>query len=130
MGWGWPFRVAATEGVADQCNTTLLRDVARQVADGLREVNGVASVTKTGYRRPEVKILLEPQKLASLGISQEEIIGAIQARNMRDSGGAINSFLTEKKVVAAVKRAATKDGSNATITNEKKKEVVLPPLRD
>jgi multidrug efflux pump subunit AcrB len=79
---------------------SLLRDVARNLADGLREVNGIASVEKHGYRRPEVRILLEPEKLARLGISHDEIITAIRARNLRDSGGSIDSFLAEKKIIA------------------------------
>ena len=78
----------------------LLRDVSRNVADGLREVEGIASVEKLGYRRPEVRILLEPEKLAGLGISHDEIIAAIRARNLRDSGGAIDSFTAEKKIIA------------------------------
>ncbi|CAA0109057.1 Efflux pump membrane transporter BepE [Halioglobus japonicus] len=78
----------------------LLRDVARNVGDGLREVEGIASVEKLGYRRPEVRIMLEPEKLARLGVSHDEIIAAIRARNLRDSGGAIDSFLAEKKIVA------------------------------
>jgi multidrug efflux pump subunit AcrB len=78
----------------------MLRDVARNVADGLREVEGIASVEKLGYRRPEVRIMLEPEKLARLGISHDEIIAAISSRNLRDSGGAIDSFLAEKKIVA------------------------------
>lgn len=78
----------------------LLRDVARNVADGLREVGGIASVEKLGYRRPEVRIMLKPEKLARLGVSHDEIIRAIRSRNLRDSGGAIDSFLAEKKIVA------------------------------
>lgn len=78
----------------------MLRDVARNMADGLREVEGIASVEKLGYRRPEVRIMLEPEKLARLGISHDEIIAAISSRNLRDSGGAIDSFLAEKKIVA------------------------------
>lgn len=77
----------------------LLRDVARNVADGLREVEGIASVEKVGYRRPEVRIMLQPEKLARLGISHAEIIGAIRSRNLRDSGGAIDSFVAEKKIL-------------------------------
>ena len=75
----------------------LLRDVARNVADGLREVDGIASVEKRGYRRPEVRIMLNSAKLAKLGISHNEIITAIRARNKRDSGGAVDSFMTEKE---------------------------------
>ncbi|MFK8048435.1 MAG: efflux RND transporter permease subunit [Halioglobus sp.] len=79
---------------------SMLRDVARNLSDGLREVDGIASVEKIGYRRPEVRILLEPEKLARLGISHDEVIAAIRTRNIRDSGGSIDSFLTEKKIVA------------------------------
>lgn len=79
---------------------SLLRDVARNIVDGLREVSGVASVEKLGYRRPEVRILLAPEKLARLGISHDEIIAAIRARNLRGTGGAIDSFLAEKKIIA------------------------------
>ncbi len=77
-----------------------LREVARNVSDGLREVQGVASVTRVGYRRPEVLIQLAPEKLARLGITHDEIIHAIRARNLRLSGGSVDSFLAEKKVVA------------------------------
>ncbi|MEH6548688.1 MAG: efflux RND transporter permease subunit [Pseudomonadales bacterium] len=77
----------------------LLRQVARKVSDGLREVGGVAGVIKTGYRRPEVKIQLSPEIQARLGISLAEITDAIHQRNVRDSGGALASFATEKKVV-------------------------------
>jgi len=86
--------------VTGEVPESLLRDVARNVADGLREVHGIASVEKHGYRRPEVRILLEPEKLAHLGISHDEIIAAIRARNLRDSGGSIDSFLAEKKIIA------------------------------
>jgi multidrug efflux pump subunit AcrB len=78
----------------------VLRMTARNVSDGLREVEGIASIEKLGYRRPEVRILLEPEKLARLGISHNEIIAAIRSRNLRDSGGAIDSFVTEKKIIA------------------------------
>tara|TARA_R110000823_G_scaffold27609_3_gene80305 strand:+ start:5120 stop:8203 length:3084 start_codon:yes stop_codon:yes gene_type:complete len=86
--------------VTGEVPEALLRDVTRNLADGLREVEGIASVEKIGYREPEVRILLQPEKLARLGISHEEIIDAIRARNLRDSGGAVDSFLVEKKIIA------------------------------
>ncbi|MFT4614499.1 MAG: multidrug efflux pump subunit AcrB [Bacteroidia bacterium] len=79
---------------------SVLRDVTRNVQDGLREVSGIASVDRIGYRRPEVRIMLEPEKLARLGISYEEVTQAIRSRNLRDSGGSIDSFRAEKKIIA------------------------------
>lgn len=78
----------------------VLRTTARKLADALREVEGIASVQKVGYRRPEVRIMLAPEKMARLGLSLEEVIEAIRSRNVRDSGGAVDSFVFEKKVVA------------------------------
>ncbi|HEB27156.1 MAG TPA: efflux RND transporter permease subunit, partial [Porticoccus sp.] len=93
----------------------LLRTVARNVSDGLREVDGIASVIKQGYRRPEVKIQLSPEKLLQLGISHDEIITAVRHRNVRDSGGSVESFTTDKKVVAVGQFSQPKDVANVII---------------
>jgi multidrug efflux pump subunit AcrB len=77
----------------------VLRRTARKLQQGLREVKGLAGVDRNGYRNREVKIYLKPEKLHRLGISYGEIISAIQRRNIRDSGGALESFGAEKKVL-------------------------------
>ena len=82
-----------------QVSEELLRDVARKVEDNIRDLDGVASVQKLGFRKREVRILLQPGKLNQFGLSQNDVIKAIEQRNVRDSGGAIESFLTEKQVV-------------------------------
>jgi multidrug efflux pump subunit AcrB len=76
-----------------------LRYTARQLANGLREVSGIAGVEKIGYRKREVRVLLDPQQLHHLGIAFSEITAAIRHRNVRDSGGSLQSFVAEKKVV-------------------------------
>ena len=76
-----------------------LRRAARRLADGLREVSGIAGVVMLGYRKPELKILVNPEKMARLGMGHGEIVRAVRARNQRDSGGALSSFATEREVV-------------------------------
>ena len=76
-----------------------LRRVARQLEDGLREVEGIGGVEKVGYRKREVRILLDPDRLQRLGISYGEIIDAVARRNVRDAGGSLDSFVAEKKVL-------------------------------
>ena len=76
-----------------------LRRTARQLEDALREVPGVAGIDKVGYRQREVRILLDPDRLQRLGISYGEIAEAIARRNVRDSGGSLESFVAEKKVL-------------------------------
>lgn len=76
-----------------------LRDTARSLQIALRKLPGVAGSDRRGYRRKEVKILLDPQRLQHLGIGYDEIIGAIKGRNVRDSGGALESFTAERDIV-------------------------------
>ncbi|MCP4657518.1 MAG: efflux RND transporter permease subunit, partial [bacterium] len=76
-----------------------LRRTARQLEAGLREVEGIAGVDKVGYRKREVRILLDPERVQRLGISYGEIIDAVARRNVRDSGGSLESFVAEKKVL-------------------------------
>jgi len=76
-----------------------LRVSARNLQNALRELSGVAGVVREGYRKKEVRVLLEPERLHKLGISYNEIAQAIQRRNLRDSGGSLESFVSEKQVV-------------------------------
>lgn len=76
-----------------------LRRTAKQLERGLREVEGIAGVDLVGYRDREMKLYLQPEKLYRLGISYNEIISAVQRRNLRDSGGSIESFGADKKVL-------------------------------
>jgi multidrug efflux pump subunit AcrB len=77
----------------------VLRRAARRLQVELRQVDGVAGSDRLGYRRKEVRILLNPQRLQQLGIDAAEITRAISARNVRDSGGALDSTTSERDVV-------------------------------
>ncbi len=85
--------------VTGEVSEEALRRTARQLEDSLREVPGVAGVEKIGYRRREVRILLDPDRLQRLGVSYAEVEDAIRQRNVRDSGGSLESFVAEKKVL-------------------------------
>lgn len=76
-----------------------LRRTARQLQKGLREVRGISGVDRGGYRDREMKIYLHPEKMYRKGIAYQEIVQAIRRRNVRDSGGSIESFGAEKKVL-------------------------------
>lgn len=77
----------------------LLRRTARQVQTMVRQLPGVASVRRDGYRKKEVKLLLDPQRMQQLSVAYNEIITAIEARNVRDAAGAIESRNTEQDVI-------------------------------
>ena len=76
-----------------------LRRAARMLQDGLREIGGIASVDRVGYRDREVRILLHPDRIHRLRIALSEIREAIIRRNLRDAGGSIESFTTQQEVL-------------------------------
>ncbi|MDJ0842459.1 MAG: efflux RND transporter permease subunit [Acidobacteriota bacterium] len=81
----------------------VLRTGARRLEKGLREVKGVAGVQKVGYRKREVLIEVDLDRMRKLGISFGEISRAIATRNLRDTGGSLETVTTEKKILTVGK---------------------------
>ena len=79
---------------------SLLRDMGRVLEKKLRTLPGIAGIDMHGYRKPEVEIQIDPNKRLQLGISSSEVSQALAERNIRDSGGALMSLSSEKKVLA------------------------------
>ncbi|MBN2527861.1 MAG: efflux RND transporter permease subunit [Deltaproteobacteria bacterium] len=92
-----------------------LRKTAKKMQRELRELNGVAAVDLTGYRKREVKIYISPERLYHRHISYDEIIAAVQRRNVRDSGGTLESFGAEKKVLTVGQFDTPKEVENVII---------------
>jgi len=76
-----------------------MREIARIFERKLKDVPGVASVEKYGYRAREVKIEVKSNAVDRYQIPLRDIIRAIQARNIRLTGGTFESFTSEKNVV-------------------------------
>ncbi|MCK4803905.1 MAG: efflux RND transporter permease subunit, partial [Spirochaetes bacterium] len=74
-----------------------------QFVDSLEErllrVKGVAEIRKSGYRDREIKILISPKKMERYYISLNDIVKSIQTRNIRASGGTIQSIQKEQTIV-------------------------------
>jgi multidrug efflux pump subunit AcrB len=76
-----------------------LRNYARDLEARLKEVPGVGSLSKIGFRDREVRIQVDIEKMKENEITFHEIINAIRTRNVRTSGGTIDSYTSEKKIV-------------------------------
>ncbi len=76
-----------------------LREYARLFEKKLKNIPGVAQLKKHGYRDREVRIEVAPDKMMKYRISFPEIIAAIRSRNIRVSGGSLESYISEKNVV-------------------------------
>ncbi len=92
-----------------------LREIARKVQLELRNIEGVSAVNREGYRNREVRILLDDLKMRRLGISYEQVHQAINSRNVRASGGSVQSAAGEQDVLTIGKFREPKDVENVII---------------
>jgi multidrug efflux pump subunit AcrB len=86
-------------GITGDVEYRELRDIAKRFEKKLEEVPGVSSLEKYGYWAREVKVEVNPRRMEQYQIPLREIIQAIQARNIRLTGGTFESFTSEKNVV-------------------------------
>ena len=76
-----------------------LRDVAKDLQKKMERLTGVSKVENFGLRDREIRIEVSPSSLKAWEVSLEEISSAVRNRNVRSSGGNLESFTSEKNIV-------------------------------
>lgn len=76
-----------------------LRKIARRAEKSLKNVPGVASLTRYGYLDREIKIEIAENAAEKFQLSTSEIVNAIRNRNIRSTGGTFESYTSEKSIV-------------------------------
>jgi len=107
--------------------TTLYDALDKEVKPFLERIDGVAEVNIFGGREREVRVLVDPAKLAQRSLTFNEIISSLQAENRNVSAGSIaeskrdyrvrvlGQFVTEQDVldtIIAYRAAADGTGTN------------------
>ena len=77
-----------------------LREILPIYERGIESLPGVAGVDKIGYFDREMHIEINPDKAKQLRISLAEVLYAIQSRNLRTTGGTLESYLNEQTVIS------------------------------
>ena len=77
-----------------------LRKLLPVLERGIETLPGVSGVDKIGYFDREIHIEINPDKAKQLRISLSDVIIAIQSRNLRTTGGTLESYLNEQTVVS------------------------------
>ncbi len=75
--------------VSENASEDLLRDKAKELQEALEKVSALKKVNYHGVNDPEVRVELQLNKLANLGISVNEVLGAIQSEAANIPGGSI-----------------------------------------
>ncbi|HEY5956596.1 MAG TPA: efflux RND transporter permease subunit [Polyangiaceae bacterium] len=66
-----------------------LRRIASELNEQVKQVNGVSSTTLTGGERRQVRVLLDPERMAAHQLSPLAVAGALQSANVRLPSGAV-----------------------------------------
>ncbi len=77
-----------------------LRNILPILERGIESLPGVSGVDKIGYFDREIHIEIDPTKAKHLRISLSEVLIAIQSRNLRTTGGTLESYLNEQTVIS------------------------------
>ncbi|OVE76707.1 hypothetical protein BVX98_05350 [bacterium F11] len=85
--------------VGDESQEWELRKIAKGLEEEIKSVGKVGAIDKIGYRKREVKILADLEKMDKYYVSFPEILKAVEARNVKATGGTLESFVDEKKIV-------------------------------
>jgi multidrug efflux pump subunit AcrB len=86
-------------GVAGNRPYAELREVARLLKKKLENTQGVARVEESWYLDREIRVEISPEQMRKFQIPLEQIARAIRQRNIRATGGAFDSFTSEKNLV-------------------------------
>lgn len=103
--------------------TTLFDPLDKEVKPFLERIDGVAEVNIYGGREREVRVLVDPLRLAQRGLNHLDMINALQAENRNVSAGTIaegkreyrvrvlGQFVTEEDVLDTIIAYRAADGS-------------------
>jgi len=78
----------------------ILRQILPLLERSIESLDGVAGVDKIGYFDREIHIEIDPLKAQNLRISLAEVLAAIQSRNLRTTGGTLESYMNEQTVIS------------------------------
>lgn len=80
-----------------------LQEISRIVRREMRNMPGVAGIDRSGYRQREIKLFVDELKIRQLGLTYQQIITAVNNRNVSETGGSIESVVGEQEVLAVGK---------------------------
>ncbi len=92
-----------------------LRRVAAEVDDAVKQVPLVAETTLIGGERRQLRVLLDPAKLASRQLSAAELVPRLQAANRLLVAGPLNSDNREVLLQTGTFLTSAKDAGNVVV---------------
>ena len=99
-----PNRVAMRVGISSKRLAYRdLREYARQLEKKLKDIPFVGEISTGGCRAREIRVEVSQDRMMKFGISLNEIIKALKDRNIRSSGGSLESYTNQKNIITLSK---------------------------
>ena len=76
-----------------------LRQTAKIVERDLKRIRGISQIDKYGFQDEEFQVDLDPDKLKDKYVALNDILAAIEQRNVRATGGNLESFRTQRNIL-------------------------------
>ncbi|MBT4551524.1 efflux RND transporter permease subunit [bacterium] len=106
-----------------------LYKLADKLESQLLRIKGVAEIRKTGYREQEIHINVHPKKMQQYYVSLNDVVTSIQNRNIRSTGGSLQSLQKEQTIVTIGQFQDPLDVGNVIIRSSfEKKRVYIKDL--
>lgn len=108
-----------------QSQDTLFELADNELKTRLQSVPGVASVSVTGGRDPEVQVLVDPAKLAAFGLAVGDVQQALAVNNVTTPGGSIEEGRQKIAVRAVGKFTSLEQIENIVVKDKPNGQVYL-----
>lgn len=76
-----------------------LYNTADQLENQLKRIGGVSEISLSGYLDREIHVKVDPEKMNDYYISLSDVVSSIKTRNVRSTGGTLQSVYNEKNIV-------------------------------
>ncbi len=99
----------------DSLTEKQLRQIANRLEKEIEALPGVARVDKLSFRDPEIRVAVSREKLNRYYLTLQDVALAIRNRNIRLTGGTMESFSDETSVLTLAEFNQPEDISNVII---------------
>lgn len=106
------FGVSLSESNLDEAS---LQHYAYQLEKKINNIGGVGSITMSGFNDREFWVEVDPEKARRYQLSFDQVSSAIEQHNLSQSGGFVESWSQEQKIVTMTKVESTDDVENIVI---------------
>lgn len=89
--------------------STALPTAAARIEQALADVDGISKVELVGVEDPELRVLVDPERARAHGVGLEEVMRAIERRNVANTGGVLEVDEARRQVVLDARLHAPAD---------------------